>query len=1360
MALSVAKPTAQPKITVGVPFKMSTPLQGSNINPQQTAPISSVQNANYNPQPATYNPQRPTYNPQQAAQVMPSSQQIAAAIAQAAEIVRQQQAAEAARIKEVNRVRVQGEVDNKVATNKQQILTTVSNPTWRGKIILGQKMKLPKIVLPAQSEYDKAYADAYNKALKDVHGKTKIGKQNVAQKLWDKVSFGSDRRESDAREYAAKQAQEVVDKQTKTYEKNLKSFLSTQATKKAAVEGSKFLTQAQFDKAAAEYNAWQTSEIAKLEKQRAGANAMIDAYGKASQAPLTSAAAKGASMFNRNVVHGVPGKVLGNVWQYTLGQGSTNAPSVVTAPSRVVNWFGNLNTKNRTIYQEGGTSTNRAGSKMNAWQASYNQRSFNQKPWIDVKPGKQADQALGTEVRSLIAARKEIAKTDPNYDKRKLDYNYVMKQRLAGYNQQHRNWNSAIDVGADPLNLAAGAGAVAKGLGLTGKIATAAKATKIGGWLGKATETVGSNKAIAWLAAEHKSPTQKLGEAIDMAKSKQAEAQGALARLDAINHQLAKFGGYKLDTSVFEDLKGLSDTEAKVLQRMVDAKLTTRDRLMLAGKGYAPVREKLEGIATKWQDFSEQMRLADNVRTTRFGKGKKTYSPHTSWITRNGKTLDEYNFRLQRKFKGQQSSSDFYQGAVDRYFKSNIDETLHLKGTARVKRLRAERDLLRKQYDEATVPQRAEIEKAWAKLPWYLRKDTPLAKSARVVADNTPNKLWKKSVLKYRPAWYVNNELYNTQAAVLAGGSRALWEKGRMLSPRYFKKAMDEAPKEVASNISKEVGTKGRLNRFATRQENWSRVAAYRAAKAKGLTDEQAIKRVNRYLFDYKTRNWERPIKAVVPFWQFQKNVAKAAAVMPADRPLWAEGYHRLDTYQQKQFDDDFNTTVPELKKLGYSDAEIEQFRKDNAKYYAGRLKIGGKYYTTPFNAFSDKQMSQLGFNPYLAAAGETADSVDSFGKTVKGQDASWWRRLASKFPQADLGIQAKKALDVQAGRSKPDASWIGAPGHEGYGLGKQKQGYDKSKANYVASMDPRSKLGKQALSFLGKPSDLAFDKTKFMTSKRLQKATQTYFATDWDKVTKEKGYAEMQKEQAAMFKKYGLSADKFFKGVLAKYDTEQTKQIKNEKEAAANANKSLFAEYGAQPKGTRNLWATKKLKQLVDSGYFDKNPFLKSFDWVTPTTVAKAAKQQRYLDYKPSQKKTDFEKAQATGDWTEYHKKYGWKSTKQGVQVAGKWYKTKESAAKASAYNFWQSYYAADKDGRVQLLAENPQYDTRKDWTPAMWRADKAAKKAKFKSQAMLLTGFDSKVVGNKATAQQIANRFLAKGRGYKKVKWSVATK
>jgi hypothetical protein len=1310
-------------------FSLPNGLQGSNVNPQQTAPSTILQNPNVNPQPAAPGVVLQNgYNPQAAANALA----LATAQAQAAAAV------EVARQKEATRVRVQGEFNTKVATNKQQIISTVSNPTWKGKIVLGKQMKLPQLVLPkdTRSEYQKQYDDAYAAALADVQKKGTFGRRNVVQRIWDKATFGGDKQQINERNYAAKAAQDVVDKSTKSYENNLASFLKTQAQKKSEVEGAKYLTQAQFDQAAASYNAWQTAEIAKLEKQRAITNGQIDAYGKASSAQLTSATARAAAMFNRDIVHGVPGKVLGNVWQYTLGQGSTNAPSVVTAPSRLVNFLGNLNTKDRTIYQEGGTSTNRANSNLNAWQITANQRTLNQKPWVDIKPGKQADQSYGQDVKALIAARKAAGEKDPA----KLDYNKVMAEKLAAENTRHKHWNSFVDVAADPLNLAAGAGAAARGLGYTDKLAAASKTTKLGGWISKATDTISKNKVVSWLASEHKSPTQRLSEAIDESKAATDKAQRILPMVNSINQQIIKNGGRALDLSVFEDLKGLSDTEAKILQRMSAGKLTARDRVFLAGKNYAPVRSKLEGIAAKWQDFEEQMRSADNVVKTSYGLGKKRM--YFARIDHTGDhTLEDYNFYARKRSKGYQSSGDLNRNQVDRYFKSDLDTVHAANQSTKVLGLKQKRADLIDRYTKQVMPSRQAALKAQQKLPWYLKSDKPTAKVARVVANNTPTKLWKKSVLKYRPAWYLNNELYNTQATLLAGGTRAGVEKLKMLNPRYFKKAMDQLPTDAKSNIVNEVGN-GKLGRFAARQENWSRVAAYRANIAKGLTHEQALKRVNRYLFDYSTKNWERPIKAVIPFWQFQKNVAKAAAVMPFDRPVWAEGYHRLDTYQQQQFNNDFNTTIPELKKLGYTDAEIEKFRQDNAKYYKGRLKVGGKYITTPFNAFSDKQMSQLGFNPYLAAAGETAQSVDSFNQPIKGKEASFWRRLASKFPQADLGIQAKQALDVQAGRSKPDSSWIANPGHEGYGLTKQKQGFDKSKPNYVPSMDPRAKLGSKALSFLGQPSSLSFGKTQFVTSKRLQKATQSYFATNWDKVKKDQGFAEMQKQQKDLFKKYGLTPDGFYKGILSKYDSEQTTAIKKQKSDAAIANTSLFAEYAAQPKGTRNLWATQKLKQLVDNGYFEKNPFLQSFDWITPATVSKAKTQ---ANYKTNQKTVTYSQHRSTG-----------------VQVAGKWFKSPESAAKATSFAFWQKYYSLDRAAQKKLLAENPQYNTRSDWTAAMWAADKAQKKAKLHTAALGLANFDTKVLKNKTTAQTTATRFLSSvGKsGGKKVKWKLATK
>jgi hypothetical protein len=707
-------------------------------------------------------------------------------------------------------------------------------------------------------------------------------------------------------------------------------------------------------------------------------------------------------------------------------------------------------------------------------------------------------------------------------------------------------------------------------------------------------------------------------------------------------------------------------------------------------------------------------------------------------------------------------------------------------------RLKAERQNLLSKYDSAVEPQRAAVAKAYAKTR------TPYNRFRRTAGKVSPTRLWKQSVLKYRPAWYVNNELYNTQAAVLAGGIGALPEKLRLLSPRRWREATANLPEGVIGNLSKEVG-KDKLARVASRHEDWSRIAAFRAAKKQGYSDAEAIKRVNRYLFDYKTRNWERPIKAVVPFWQFNKNVAKASAVMPFDKPLAAKAYNQLDRYQGQQYNKDFDTLIPELKKLGYSDAEIEQFRKDNAKYYQGRLKVGGKYITTPFNAFSEKQMSQLGFNPFLAAAGETADSVDSFGRQIGGQDASWWRRLASKFPQLDLAIQAKQARDVQTGASKPHSSWIAKPGHEGYGLTKDKQGYDKSKTNYVSKLDPRAKLGQNALAFAGVPRGLEFNKDQFIHSKKLQKATESYFANTWavsetEQPDKTLRYKQEQANIKKMLGKYGLTADSFFKGVLAKYDSQQTKQIKATKESAKNATDKLFQEYENQPKGTRNLWATNKLRELVSQGYFDKNPFLKSFDWITPTTVAKADKQALVLDalktgdwskyqakFGLTQKQKDYQYAASSGDWSKWRAKYGVKSdkakayilasstgdwskykatygTKQSpYQYAGKFFKSAESMQKYKDGEFWAKYAAANKTERKQLLAANPKYNTRADWTASMWTAWKNDQKAKQKTDFATLAGFNSKLATNKTAAQNKAGIFLsAHSRGYrKKIAW-----
>lgn len=1326
LKVGVAKPG---KITsVGNNYGMQ-----NGASPQTTAPVKYVQNATP-PKPLQAAPI--TLQGGNARAVQPAA--TAAQVAAAAQAVRIAAAAEVAR---QNRQRVQGQVDSKVSANKSALKLKVSTATSQGRIAVGRnyypgKISVPKYVSD-DPEYDKIKEDAKRQAMKLVDGLKSDPSTGGFDRFIDKVTFGADRRASGARKFAEEQANSVADRQVKVYEGKLDAHNKLQSSLQADYEAKKLtLPAAQLNALADSYNAKIAASVSDLKRVEAYTVGTVEGYGLKAEEKLGSKAASAAGFINRNVIQ----KATSNpIWKYTLGEGGKNIPSIVTAPSRVINFVGNVNTKDRNIYKYGGETTNRVGSKDNAWQATLNQRNFNIRPVVD-KPFNWADVKKEFE-KDVLAKRKfETLKTD----KDKEEY---AKKYWENYNRQQRNQNTAQELAADPLNLLAGAGAIIKGakggkylskvddLGRAGKYTS--KAFKA---FDKVTETknlfkskVANNKVIKWLGAEAKTPEEALADAIDIAKKNQGAAQNTLLpRLASIDKKLS---AGKMDFSVFDDFARLTDSEAKILQRMKAGKLTARDRLMLAGKNNQPIREKLEQLAAKWDDFAENMRTADRVETSRFGKGKRTYSPSTAWTQGD---LKKYNFRL--KSKGRiQSADDFAQGAVDRYIKSDWRKNVKNANT----RLQAERDELVKRYDDTVGTARADVDK------YYQRTKSPLNKVRKAIG--APTRIWKKSVLKYRPAWTVNNIAYNEQAGLLAAGAGFAPEQAKMLNPRYARKAFDEIPSEVRTNLAKEIGKSGRLNKFYAGVENNPRVAAFRVLKKKGLSDEAALKRVNKYFFDYKTKNWERPIKAVMPFWQWQKNLTKAAAQMPFDRPAAAIGYNRLDRYQQQAFEKDFETVIPKLKELGYSDSEIEAFKQEQAKYFAGRLKVGSKYVNTPFNAFSEKGLTSMGFNPYLAAAGEAAEGVDSFGRKVKGNEASFIRRLTSKFPQAELGYKRYKGWRVDKGLDKPSEKYIGKEGSEGYGLTKEKQGYDPSKTNYQAGMDPRTKTKQDLSAFLGKPRDLEFDKDKFVQGKKLQKVTAEYFSksTGW----KDMEYDKAEAERKEFFKKYGMTSDDFFKGVLAKYDSDHTKKIKGLKEDAAAKNKSLFDEYAKQPKGTRNLWATEKLRELTKQGYFDDNPFLKSFKWVNRDTVLKADKQKAvqyalktgdWSSYRKlagtttSKKALAYRKAKASGDWSEYGKQYGLKQTP--YQFEGKFFKTAASMEKYKEGQFWRKYIDADKTSRKKLLAENPQYNRRGDWTDEQWdtanlerRAKQLSKLKSYKSSGALV---DKYLVSNRASA------------------------
>lgn len=1265
----------------------------------------------------------------------------------------------------------------------------------------------------AKSEWQKWYdsdAGTYQKAKDEYKKKAQslIDQTEKGQKggLLDWFTGGS---KDNARATAQRNLDDLNKNQTKRYDDKLNKFLKDQATKKAQIEATKFSTQAEFDKAVKEFSDWENSNIADLEYTRGASAGLSEGYTQKSQEENKSPLGTAGSWFNKNVVNGVPGKIVGGIWNYTLGSGDENLPSLVTAPMRVINTIGNTVDQKRQINQYGDKSQNGLQGK-NPWQASWNQRNWN----IGNPKDYSVETDKETSYQDALKHYKQRKKGDefsqwykdklPTKEQWLNEEMYVMvdgrRIKSGGTTRDMATWQGEAGknrkeiagMTANTLEFLSDPMLYVGGLGLPGKFgkgmswtADALKATKTGEKIWNTTEKIAKSKPVQWLNKEYKTPDQEFSDALKAAKAGTGDLNKVMGeRINAINQKLA--GKDKIDTKILDDLKGLSDHEAGIIQRMVDGKFGTfRDRMAMRdirGLQYtAPQREKLLDIAKRWTDFTEKMKLSDEVTKTRFGAGKKTYSPRVDYTGEHD--AENWNFFARKKNMKTQSAEDFSRNAETRYLKSNLGGDLQAEARASRAGWVARRDKLQGDYnarfDALTEPVKAANAKRGT-ISRYVKQraaggkpTTSLGRSVFNTARNTahlPTKIWKQSVLKYRPAWTVNNVLYNTQAAALAGGGRALVEQGKMLRPKNWRKAMSEVPDSVKADLTGEIG-KGKLNNFYNGVENWSRVAAFRGAKAKGLTDAEALKRVDKYMFNYKTKNYERPLRSVMPFYAWNKNLAKAAATMPFDRPAAAMGYHRMDQYQQHQFDSEFEKVVPELTKAGYSEEEIQKIKEDQAKYYKGRLKVGNQWITTPFNAFSEKGLTGLGFNPYASALGESATATDSFGRKIGGEDAKLSNRIQSKFPQIELGKKAYNSWRVANGVDKPVKGWIGEKGSEGYGLSKERQGYDPSKSNYDRSMDPRAKLGQDALAFVGVPRGLEFDPNKLVNAKKLQKMSDEYFALD----TKNMDFPTAEAAREAVFKKYGMTADDFYKGVLAKYDTDNTKRIKGLKESAAAANKTLFQEYASQPAGTRNVWATQKLRELNAAGYFNDNPFLKSFDWVNPASVNKADRQATYLEAKRtgdwsawraaygdtrkvSEKKIAHDAAKKSGDWSAYRKSYGSTMKETPFQYDGKFFKSAESMQKYKDGQFWGKYAAADKAERKKLLAQNAQYNQRSSWTNEMWDVWKSDSKRKQVTKSRGWGNFAATQDANIAANKQKAAVFLSKRAAVKsrRLTWS----
>lgn len=407
-----------------------------------------------------------------------------------------------------------------------------------------------------------------------------------------------------------------------------------------------------------------------------------------------------------------------------------------------------------------------------------------------------------------------------------------------------------------------------------------------------------------------------------------------------------------------------------------------------------------------------------------------------------------------------------------------------------------------------------------------------------------PERRWKQAVLKYNPAWYVHNLGWNIPASFMAGGARTAAGYAKMLRKGSIK------------NLPSEL-TDGAFGGLGGAVEKFSRGAAYHASLAKGMSKDQAVANVNKYLFDYGShKNWEKPFRAVFPFWSWQKNFSRLLYQLPFDNPRSAATLNAIN-----------NRTQQELAKLP----------PDQRKTFQGQLYIPGKGWTTSaFTPFLDQQVSNAGVNPWLSLAQRMSSGQDYFGRDVSGESNT--DTALSVIPQGRFLGPLLKLLN----KNPQTKDWLATSG-----MGKETQGLDNTLPNYDPNLD-YSKQAKSALkSYFGIPSFRNFDPKKYTAQQRYTAFTDAYFKTDWAKEYPNGN--DRNAARAKLAKQFGFDLQKdIYNGKWAKNDTEATQLVKAAKEnfwGAEQQNSAFWKKYYTLDKAGR--------RALLDANPQYKNPNL-----------------------------------------------------------------------------------------------------------------------------------------------------------------------
>lgn len=780
------------------------------------------------------------------------------------------------------------------------------------------------------------------------------------------------------------------------------------------------------------------------------------------------------------------------------------------------------------------------------------------------------------------------------------------------------------------------------------------------------------------------------------------------------------------------------------------------DRLRYVGKQNKKLRLAVQKDVNEYRRIAKEWQGADNIKANRFTRKDRGYLPY---VTDSG-----YNPALKRKRKGNLDINDLENALLNREVQSALPAEMGMmrsrwEDADKIARNKAK--LAQDMQKTAMIAMASEIgvnvkglskkqifDKLFAKVGNLkgqqrgLYRDAKLAQSdqlaiqankekylAKLNKQHTskkikgfPQGIWKAMVTVGTPGWYVNNAITNELAGIAGGGLGFLGQQLKHINPLFKAQRMAEKaslPKGVYSEIADGLNL-GKVGRFGSAVENSARIPLFKAMKKQGLSDADALKVVNNHLFDYKTHNWDRPVKAVLPFWLWSKNLTKMGATLPFHNPRGANMFRYANDKMNRDY-----ANAPSDQTAYTEDSTGQTVEFDRKQKLKGKMRIPGtnKYIDTSWLPFTADRASQYGVNPYISATGEFLSGENKFGDQTSRLNVFTDRTSQTRYLKARFYDQP----GIRRWFSK-----------EGYG--KEMQGSDPTASNYNKYLDPTPNKNRARNAWLGIPNITTYDPSQNVFRNNIAKFNKEYFAIDWDTLRKE-DYEGAIAKRDALAKKYGMSWDQ----VLAdwgKYDTTTAKNTKALKESAYSDLNKFWKEWYPL-KDRTDINYTNARNQVVRD-YFGKihagqNPYrqypvLKGDDKVKGTADDKVLTTATVKDNTAVKVGGKWFKSQASAD-----KYFAYQNKKKNVvQAGGKFFKSAESyqryVAGQAKKDFWTKYYATDKAGRRKLLEDNPQYN--QFGTPKNqeeWDRIKALAKLGKKERMRTISGFAQKEVNMK---------------------------